>query len=110
MFLRHLLEYTCMIFNTFSLQSKCILFSHWFRYILEIISSVVTRLWAYELVKFPHTITILIYHVKSFPGLEILAEISLMQLLRWSYKTGMHKSISSSNGAIFRVVVARLTD
>uniref|UniRef100_A0ACD5WP56 Uncharacterized protein n=1 Tax=Avena sativa TaxID=4498 RepID=A0ACD5WP56_AVESA len=41
-----------------------------------------------------------IIELRSLPGLEILAESSLMQLLRWSYKTGMDKSMSSSNGQI----------
>ncbi|CAM0907463.1 unnamed protein product [Alopecurus aequalis] len=41
-----------------------------------------------------------IIELRSLPGLEILAESSLMKLLRWSYKTGMDKSMSSSNGQI----------
>ncbi|KQK14486.1 uncharacterized protein LOC100837017 isoform X4 [Brachypodium distachyon] len=38
--------------------------------------------------------------LRSLPEMEILAESSLMQVLRWSYKTGMDKSMSSSNGQI----------
>ncbi|KAF0908598.1 hypothetical protein E2562_026646 [Oryza meyeriana var. granulata] len=38
--------------------------------------------------------------LRSLPDLAILAESSLMSLLRWSYKTGMEKSMSSSNGQI----------
>ncbi|ONM61101.1 transducin family protein / WD-40 repeat family protein [Zea mays] len=34
------------------------------------------------------------------PDLAIVAETSLMSLLRWSYKTGMEKSTSSSNGQV----------
>jgi len=37
---------------------------------------------------------------RSVPNLAIVAESSLMSLLRWSYKTGMDKSASSSNGQI----------
>jgi hypothetical protein len=43
---------------------------------------------------------ILIYCDRSLPDIEILAESSLMQLLTWSYKLGMDKSMSSSNGRI----------
>ncbi|CAN6186308.1 unnamed protein product [Urochloa humidicola] len=38
--------------------------------------------------------------LRSVPGLTIVAESSLMSLLRWSYKAGMDKSTSSSNGQI----------
>ncbi|WVZ67174.1 hypothetical protein U9M48_016293 [Paspalum notatum var. saurae] len=38
--------------------------------------------------------------LRSVPDLAIVAESSLMSLLRWSYKTGMDKSTSSSNGQI----------
>uniref|UniRef100_J3MPF3 V-SNARE coiled-coil homology domain-containing protein n=1 Tax=Oryza brachyantha TaxID=4533 RepID=J3MPF3_ORYBR len=38
--------------------------------------------------------------LRSLPDLTILAESSLMSLLKWSYKTGMEKSMSSSNGQI----------
>ncbi|KAG0546478.1 hypothetical protein BDA96_02G450500 [Sorghum bicolor] len=41
-----------------------------------------------------------IIEVRSVPDLAIVAESSLMSLLRWSYKTGMDKSASSSNGQI----------
>ena len=34
---------------------------------------------------------------KSFPSLDILAESSLMESLRWTYKTGMDKTMRSSN-------------
>jgi hypothetical protein len=37
---------------------------------------------------------------RSVPDLAIVAESSLMSLLRWSYKTGMDKSASSLNGQI----------
>jgi hypothetical protein len=47
-----------------------------------------------------HHNSFLLCHDRSLPDLEILAESSLMQLLRWSYKTGMDKSMSSSNGQI----------
>jgi hypothetical protein len=50
-------------------------------------------------VKYAQIITVLISH-DSFSGLEILTESSLMQLLRWSYKEVMDKSMSSSNGKI----------
>ncbi|KAG8099009.1 hypothetical protein GUJ93_ZPchr0013g37919 [Zizania palustris] len=38
--------------------------------------------------------------LRSLPDMVILAESSLMSLLRWSYKTGMEKSMSSLNGQI----------
>ncbi|CAL5060886.1 unnamed protein product [Urochloa decumbens] len=38
--------------------------------------------------------------LRSVPGLAIVAESSLMSILRWSYKAGMDKSMSSSNGQI----------
>jgi syntaxin-binding protein 5 len=38
------------------------------------------------------------------PDLAIVAETSLMSLLRWSYKTGMEKSTSSSNGQVTLVI------
>ncbi|TKW36675.1 hypothetical protein SEVIR_2G455300v4 [Setaria viridis] len=38
--------------------------------------------------------------LRSVPDLAIVAESSLMSLLRWSYKAGMDKSMSSSNGQI----------
>ena len=38
------------------------------------------------------------------PDLAIIAESSLMSILRWSYKAGMDKSISSSNGQITLVL------
>ncbi|TVU37101.1 hypothetical protein EJB05_10392 [Eragrostis curvula] len=38
--------------------------------------------------------------LRSVPDLAIVAECSLMSLLRWSYKTGMDKSTSASNGQI----------
>ncbi|XP_062190422.1 uncharacterized protein LOC133893429 isoform X2 [Phragmites australis] len=38
--------------------------------------------------------------LRSVPDLSIVAESSLMSLLRWSYKTDMDKSTSSSNGHI----------
>ncbi|KAJ1292534.1 hypothetical protein BS78_02G398800 [Paspalum vaginatum] len=38
--------------------------------------------------------------LRSVPDMAIIAESSLMSLLRWSYKTGMDKSTSSSNGQI----------
>ncbi|XP_048550439.1 uncharacterized protein LOC125530093 isoform X1 [Triticum urartu] len=41
-----------------------------------------------------------IIELRSLPSLDILAESSLMELLRWSYKTGMDKTMSSSNGQI----------
>lgn len=41
---------------------------------------------------------------RSVPDLAIVAESSLMSLLRWSYKTGMDKSTSSSNGQITLVL------
>ncbi|KAM0887411.1 hypothetical protein ACQ4PT_029066 [Festuca glaucescens] len=44
-----------------------------------------------------------IIELRSLPDLEILAESSLMHLLRWSYKTGMDKCMSSSNGQIAMV-------
>ncbi|XP_047065256.1 uncharacterized protein LOC124673174 [Lolium rigidum] len=44
-----------------------------------------------------------IIELRSLPDLEILAESSLMHLLRWSYKTGMDKSMSSLNGQIAMV-------
>ncbi|KAL6896687.1 hypothetical protein ACP4OV_007259 [Aristida adscensionis] len=41
-----------------------------------------------------------IIELRSVPDLDIVSESSLMSLLRWSYKTGMDKSTSSSNGQI----------
>jgi hypothetical protein len=41
---------------------------------------------------------------RSVPDLAIVAECSLMSLLRWSYKTGMDKSTSASNGQIALVM------
>ncbi|XP_062186584.1 uncharacterized protein LOC133890151 isoform X2 [Phragmites australis] len=38
--------------------------------------------------------------LRSVPDLAVVADSSLMSLLRWSYKTGMEKSTSSSNGQI----------
>jgi len=38
------------------------------------------------------------------PDLAIIAESSLMSILRWSYKAGMDKSMSSSNGQITLVL------
>ncbi|KAK3126105.1 hypothetical protein QOZ80_7BG0613930 [Eleusine coracana subsp. coracana] len=38
--------------------------------------------------------------LRSVPDLTLVAECSLMSLLRWSYKTGMDKSTSTSNGQI----------
>ncbi|GJN10592.1 hypothetical protein PR202_ga28699 [Eleusine coracana subsp. coracana] len=38
--------------------------------------------------------------LRSVPDLALVAECSLMSLLRWSYKTGMDKSTSTSNGQI----------
>jgi len=38
--------------------------------------------------------------LRSVPDLAIIAESSLMSILRWSYKAGMDKSMSSSNGQI----------
>ncbi|RLM85250.1 uncharacterized protein C2845_PM04G34890 [Panicum miliaceum] len=38
--------------------------------------------------------------LRSVPDLAIVAESSLMSILRWSYKAGMDKSMSSSNGQI----------
>jgi len=38
--------------------------------------------------------------LRSVPDLAIVADSSLMSILRWSYKAGMDKSMSSSNGQI----------
>nr|CAB3503570.1 unnamed protein product [Digitaria exilis] len=41
-----------------------------------------------------------IIELRSVPDLAVVAESSLMSLLRWSYKAGMDKSMSSSNRQI----------
>jgi hypothetical protein len=41
---------------------------------------------------------------RSVPDLEIFGRSSLMSILRWSYKTNMDKTMTSSNGQISLVI------